>query len=285
MIAAESPIVFECAGERLVGILHPGQRDNKTGVVIVVGGPQYRVGSHRQFVLMARMIAAAGYPVLRFDYRGMGDSEGMPRTFEEIGEDIRSAVNGLLCASPEIKRVVLLGLCDAASALLIHSTDSQHVAGLVLINPWVRTVQGEARSYLRHYYFQRIFQRSFWRKVLSGEFDLIKSVSGFLESLRTIGCAREGTGDAPAGTSSSFIEKMKTGFQAFNRHTLVLISGRDLTAAEFVDLCARDKGWKAAISSENVAFVKLPEADHTFSQRNDLNTAADQVLAWLKCNH
>ena len=48
----------------------------------MVGGPQYRVGSHRQFTLMARAFAAAGYPVLRFDYRGIGDSEGESRGFE-----------------------------------------------------------------------------------------------------------------------------------------------------------------------------------------------------------
>ena len=44
-------------------------------MVIVVGGPQYRAGSHRQFTLLARHIAAAGYPVLRFDARGCPELE------------------------------------------------------------------------------------------------------------------------------------------------------------------------------------------------------------------
>ena len=51
------------------------------GVLIVTGGPQYRAGSHRQFVLLARFLAARGMAVLRFDYRGMGDSEGAPRDY------------------------------------------------------------------------------------------------------------------------------------------------------------------------------------------------------------
>ena len=46
----------------------------KHAVVIVVGGPKYGVGSHRQFVTTARYVAAAGYPVLRFDYPSKGDS-------------------------------------------------------------------------------------------------------------------------------------------------------------------------------------------------------------------
>ena len=42
------------------------------GMLIVVGGPQYRAGSHRQFTLLARDVAATGVPTMRFDYRGMG---------------------------------------------------------------------------------------------------------------------------------------------------------------------------------------------------------------------
>ena len=75
--ASEFPVVFSCGGDQLVGMVHPAAA--RLGVVIVVGGPQYRVGSHRQFVLMARDLAREGYPVLRFDYRGMGDSDGAVR--------------------------------------------------------------------------------------------------------------------------------------------------------------------------------------------------------------
>ena len=65
--AGERPVQFSCGTDRLLGILHPGAPDSERGVLVVVGGPQYRVGSHRQFVLLARALAAAGIPVLRFD--------------------------------------------------------------------------------------------------------------------------------------------------------------------------------------------------------------------------
>ena len=52
----------------IVSLPAPDAPQQNTGVVIVVGGAQYRVGSHRQFVQMARLLAAAGYPVLRFDF-------------------------------------------------------------------------------------------------------------------------------------------------------------------------------------------------------------------------
>ena len=68
----ESVLSFVCEGEPLVGILaEPDGTPAEVGVVIIVGGPQYRAGSHRQFTLLARHLAARGFAVLRFDYRSM----------------------------------------------------------------------------------------------------------------------------------------------------------------------------------------------------------------------
>ena len=58
--ASEQVVAFECAGDSLFGVLHGGADDATRGVLVVVGGPQTRVGSHRQFVLLPRRVAAAG---------------------------------------------------------------------------------------------------------------------------------------------------------------------------------------------------------------------------------
>ncbi|MFB1029241.1 MAG: hydrolase 1, exosortase A system-associated, partial [Thauera sp.] len=72
--------IFPCEGEELIGILAlPETAVTRLGVLVVVGGPQYRVGSHRQFVLLARALAKSGVPCMRFDYRGMGDATGEMR--------------------------------------------------------------------------------------------------------------------------------------------------------------------------------------------------------------
>jgi len=154
----EFPVVLDCAGDRMLGISHAGDASATVGAAIVIGGPQYRVGSHRQFVLMARSLADAGTPVLRFDYRGMGDSEGEVRTFEHVDEDIKAAVSFIVASNPNITKVVLIGLCDAASAISMYASQDDRVHGIVLINPWVRTAEGEARSYVKHYYLQRLLQ-------------------------------------------------------------------------------------------------------------------------------
>ena len=83
----EEAVTFPCEGQALVGVLAKPESPQDIGVVVIVGGPQYRAGSHRQFVLLSRALAVAGFAVLRFDYRGMGDSEGEQRDFESASVD------------------------------------------------------------------------------------------------------------------------------------------------------------------------------------------------------
>jgi hypothetical protein len=58
MTYREDPLVLDCEGEHMLAIISqpiaPPAAD--VGVVIVVGGPQYRVGSHRQFKLLANSL-------------------------------------------------------------------------------------------------------------------------------------------------------------------------------------------------------------------------------------
>ena len=76
-----------------LGILAKPDVPAQTGVVVLVGGPQYRAGSHRQFVLLSRALAQEGFAVLRIDYRGMGDSDGMPYKFTNVSPDIARAID------------------------------------------------------------------------------------------------------------------------------------------------------------------------------------------------
>jgi exosortase A-associated hydrolase 1 len=121
----EEALAFACQGEQLVGVvsLPAAPASGALGdlaLLVVVGGPQVRAGSHRQFTQLCRAVAEAGVPALRFDVRGMGDSTGPLRSFEHIGDDISAALDALQARLPGVRRVVLWGLCDGASAALMH---------------------------------------------------------------------------------------------------------------------------------------------------------------------
>lgn len=279
-MSKEQAVVLSCGSDRLIGILHAGEQDAETGVVIVVGGPQYRAGSHRQFVLVARQIAAAGTPVLRFDHRGIGDSEGQPRLFTALDEDIDAAVAFLSSQISSLKNIVLMGLCDAASAVLMYAPADSRVAGLILLNPWARTSHGEAKSFLRHYYLQRLLQKSFWGKTFAGKFRLTSSLRDFYRKARAAG-AREVEPDSKVGTAANFVPSMLKSIGTYQRPVLLMISGRDLTAKEFTDLAKDDLRWRKALNRPSVTILDLPNANHTMSTSEDLEAAGSMSVEWL----
>jgi len=278
--APELPVIFDCLGARLLGIVHPGDPAAELGVLVVVGGPQYRVGSQRQFILLARGLAAQGIPAMRFDARGMGDSEGQPPGFERINPDIGAAIDCFFAACPALKRVVLWGLCDGASAALFYGYRDPRVKGLVLLNPWVFTEQGAAKTYLKHYYLQRLLSRNFWGKVFSFKFDYADSAASLLNKLKQAAAPGEAapTGKAAAGIDENLPlpARMRECLKCFEHPVLLILSGRDLTAVEFKDAVAVDPGWQALLAEPRLDRRDLAEADHTFS------TAAwrDQVTSW-----
>lgn len=272
-------LTFDCEGDTLAAVLHePESEPRDIGVLIVVGGPQYRVGSHRQFVLMARQLAGAGYAVMRFDYRGMGDSTGLPRTFETVDDDIRSAIDALLTELPSIRNVVGLGLCDAASAVLMYCCSDARVHGLILANPWVRTEAGHKRAQMRHYYGQRLLTRAFWDKVFSGQFRVGESVRDLMSALSQVfGTANQ----SPHASVTHYVDRMLEGLTQTPWPVLILMSERDLTAREFDDLCRASGAWTRQLSSPKVHRLDVLGADHTFSSTGSLESATSVMLEWL----
>lgn len=272
--------VFDCEGDPLVGILHTAPQDaDRIGVLVVVGGPQYRVGSHRQFVVMARSLAARGYSVLRFDYRGMGDSGGAPRSFASVDADIRAALDHWARLDPTLRGFVIWGLCDAASAAFMYGHTDRRVLGLIVANPWVRSEASEARAYVRHYYGRRLLQGDFWRKLFSGRVSLRASASDLAGKLaRTLGYGGCAATDV---ATADFRARMLSGLTSFAGPVLLLLSGRDLTAREFEDFSAAATDWRRALASTMVETLRLADADHTLSDRASQNAASLATLEWI----
>jgi exosortase A-associated hydrolase 1 len=274
---SETALNFACGDARLYGILHlpqPAVPAPARGVLIVVGGPQYRAGSHRQFTLLARDLAAHGVPVMRFDYRGMGDSEGALRDFSAVGEDLRAAVDHFMASVQGMREVALWGLCDGATAAGIYAAADQRVTGVALLNPWVRTDSGIAAATLKHYYRGRLLERAFWTKLLRGRFDAagaLRSALGLVRAAR-----------APAPSAASLPERLLAGLDRFDGRVLVMLSGADLTAQEFDGQASASAGWRRLLEAPRVTRHRIEQADHTCSRRIWQDQVADWTRDWIR---
>jgi len=272
----EEPLAFACGGDTLVGVLcHPVQATRRHGVLIVVGGPQYRAGSHRMFVELARRLAAAGYPVLRFDVRGMGDSSGAQRSFEALSDDVGAAVGTLLSRVPGLDGVVLWGLCDGASAGLLYldAGADPRVRGLCLANPWVRSPVSEARTQIKHYYRDRLLSRDFWAKLLRGR--VARS------ALRGLGQSARAALAAGSAGASAFQQRMLRGWGRTRPPTLLLLSALDYTAREFEEYVSAQPDWSSFMTAPQVQRTDIADADHTFSGALSMEAMIAATVGWL----
>jgi uncharacterized protein len=276
------PISFQCQGHPLIGVLHEGASD--VGVVIVVGGPQTRVGSHRQFVKLAQALSAAGISTLRFDTRGMGDSHGDFPGFTGLTEDINAAVNAFLNAAPNVKRVILWGLCDGASAILIgHDQFGPQVRGFVLVNPWVHAPDVEgggtssvaAQVQVKHYYAKRIMSGDFWKKLLSGGMNPFRAAGEFAAT------AKKATASSSSPVSDvPFIEAMRQGWFKSTVPALVITAGDDLVAQEWL-ACGKTPAWAGARTAPT-STQHLAEANHTFSSQAWRAQVERWTVEWIE---
>jgi exosortase A-associated hydrolase 1 len=263
MNAEQRALRFTCNGSGLLGIIDVPERPLPRGVLVITGGPQYRVGSHRQFTLLARLLAQRGIPVMRFDRRGMGDSEGEPRSFEEINDDIGAAMREFSAQMPDLKEVVIWGLCDAATAAAFYAGADERVRGLVLLNPWVRSPEGGARAMLRHYYPARLREVAFWKKVASGGLDFAASATALRQNMRLAATERR----------SLLSQRVVRSLAAFDGHVMVVLSGDDLTASEFARLMTRH--------NVRAKRVDIDDANHTFSSQKWRTQVAEASANWI----
>lgn len=276
----EQVVAFSVMGDTSLGIVAIPEKLHTTAVLIVVGGPQYRIGSHRQFLLLSRTLAKAGYPTMRFDFRGMGDSTGELRNFEAVNQDIRAAIDALMTNCPQVERIVLWSLCDAASASLIYwdATRDDRVVGMVLLNPWVRSEASLAKTHIKHYYGQRLLQVDFWHRLLTGRFEVGRALAGLIGSVKK---ARQPHNGLLEDETISFQKKMVRGLRSFQGQVLIVLSGNDLTAKEFIETVQSDPDWASCLKQANIQQADVPEADHTFSSINWRTQLENLTKQWV----
>lgn len=287
----ERAFLFDCAGASSVGIvsLLAACPLPEIGLLILVGGPQYRVGSHRLFVKLARHAATEGLPAMRFDYRGMGDSWAAMQTFESVHDDLGAAVDAFMQQVPSLKRVVIWGLCDGASAACFYAPRDKRVGGLILVNPWVHTPEGAAETRLKHYFLRRLLSKDLWHKLLvQRRLPKISALKVLLQALRQSVVARLKRLLMPRSTPRKQATAMplpeRTGHDVLRSGVPVALalSEDDKIAREFEDQAMPTTPWRQVQSTQLIELAHLDHADHTVTAPQACDRLCELSVAWVR---
>ena len=262
------PLTFESGTTRLAGTLDaaPGT----TGVLLVTGGNEVRAGAFSGQAQLAARIAAAGFPVFRFDRSGTGDSDGENTGFEGSRADIEAALIRFRTLAPTMMRVVGLGNCDAASALMLAG--GAGCDALVLSNPW--TIDGssavasneppsadaQSPEAVRARYLAKLKNPREVGRLLRGGVNLRKLFGGLKQAART------------APPPSSLAEAMKQGIADFEGPVVFLVAGADRTGQLFESRWGKDEP----------RIHRCDGASHAFVEPNARDWLFEQVLSVLK---
>lgn len=138
--SAVVPFYFGSSDRQLFGCYHKPQNTAKRACAVVICQPMGHeyIYCHRALRQLATRLCEVGFPVLRFDFYGCGDSggEGEEGTFTQWLEDVSTAVAEVR-ARASVTQISLIGL-RLGAALAFAAAEQRHdVQSLVLWDPVV----------------------------------------------------------------------------------------------------------------------------------------------------
>ena len=306
MVDVRPVIIKNRVGLSLYGMLHAptGSQRRGTAILLLSPGIKSRVAPHRLYVKMAERYAKEGYVVLRFDYHGLGDSEGdvkeilvadFYRTVQEgrYVDDVFAAMD-YMGEERGVRKFVLGGLCGGALTGLFAGSKDSRVVGLfglgipVILDgsqtdPSIHMTDGQAES-LRQAYYEKILDIGAWKRLLSmkSDFRLIWRVLKPGAPEANMKPVEENGGEV-----SNFNPLFPVAFQRMissSRKLLLIFSDMDRLYWEYDEKFwqARKETYKDRMEYIDVRVLK--NANHIISSPDSQKEMLAWTCDWLKEN-
>lgn len=262
-----------CASDMLAATLDSGT--DATALLIVSGGNEIRSGAHGGMAQLALRISQHGFPVLRYDRRGIGESSGENREFLSSAKEIAAATRFLRQEQPQIDRIIAFGNCDAATALALYGPDAG-IDGYVLANPWVIETTGEPESEeptissaaIRSRYWDRIKNPRTIIDLLSGKIDFRKLLKGLKQASKV-------------EENSALSLRLRDALSGLEENTHILLAKRDTTARAFL-AAWNSADFESLQRNSSITVESLDSASHSFADIHAKNWLVDRILDALR---
>lgn len=261
---------FDCEGNQCAATIDlppVGVELRTTGLLIVTGGNELRSGPHGSQAALAAHFAAKGFPVFRYDRRGVGDSDGENSGWRGAEADLHTAARAFRAACPALTHVIGFGNCDGASSLALygHAASISHV---LLANPWAFDHDGDtapssepapakpehSRASSLHYYRKRLSNPiALLRDLFGGKIDLGQAIGDVAAASKAV-------------TAKQTASALAHALIHWGDNAKVLLAEGDRTALYFQEQMA-------TLGHQLTAAKMCPTASHSF--------ADDAARQWL----
>jgi hypothetical protein len=285
----------------LVGVVSAGERAGAaaaTGVVLLNAGILHRVGPNRLHVRLARRLAAAGTPAMRFDFSGLGDSRpyrGSLPFAERALADVRHAMDAL-AAQQGCARFLLVGICSGADAALRAAVRDERVAGAALVEPYTVKRPG----FVLFSYRRKLLSPRAWARLVGGRSELWAAArqarAARPPALEPPPSAKEPSpalslpAPSPAPPDAAPVDQLLPGPEELQAQLRALVarrasilfvySGDSPAYFNYRTLLAREM--KPALRTGQARLEVLRNTDHVFTPLGVQDRLVDLLAAWAR---
>lgn len=303
-------------GLKLYGILEQPETTVKdTAILLLSPGIKMRVGPHRMYNKLSKVLVDKGFAVLRYDFYGLGDSEGaldqkiLVDVYNSIqnGRYIDDTIDAMdwLGATYNIDKFVLGGLCGGAITGMLAGSADERVKGLIalgLINVFEGgednfskfVTEGQLED-LKKGYISKLTDIDSWKRIITLKSDfrtifkiLFKPIRVISNSIRENLTASsknkiEFVHDESSNTNPRFAPTFFSMLQQ-SKKMLLVYSGGDRLLWEFKEKF--ENIYKSHLSDYSHIYElhTIPDANHILSLSEWEESMHKLVEEWLQKN-
>jgi uncharacterized protein len=297
------------AGQNLVGTLHrPARpRPGMPAVVLLSPGVKMRVGPGRLYLPLTEMLVAEGFPVLRFDFFGLGDSEGelaeklLPDVYNhiEVGRYVDDTLAALdwLRDTHGFQRFVLGGLCGAAITALLAAQRDPRVEGLLSLGMTVtlasnaatpaKYMSGRELDAMRGLYLRKLFNPKAWLRFLTFRSDYSVAWRAMLRLIRkpkpklVVAAPETPVPAEQRGNANPLFPPAYFDFLKRGGHALMLFSEKDRLYSDYEEKFVQPYAEPLRPLAAQIEQHLVTSANHVLSLPEWRREMVDTSRAWL----
>lgn len=297
-------------GHLLHGILHEPEPSLARGVCVLLLSPgiKGRVGPHRLYLRIAARLVPIGFHVLRFDFYGLGDSEG--ELSERVLADMYNSIQGgryvgdtiaamdWMEGTTGIRRFVGSGLCGGSISALVTAEVDRRIECLLGMGlptvleggpeNWAKVITQQQLVTLRGAYLKKVVDvKSLWR-FLSGKSNYAVVWKVFQQMLAG---HRKKAPAAPAPKTSEVDNtnpRFASAFMAMlrsGRPMMLVFSGADRLRYQFAENFESHHEVKLRDLHHLYEVHLVPDANHVFSEAAWVSELLEVASSWLNVRY